>query len=368
MFGFASIWESLPRLKIIKIHQDMITWIKQIKTWPKTVASALSVALVGLIGVGDYLTGYEAIFFIFYLIPVVLATWCIGVLWGVFISILSVIVWHFSNFEAGAHYISSVIPVWNAAMIFVLYLIVIGLLKMYEEVDQRVQQRTLALTREMQQRRRLEKELLETTEREQRRIGHDLHDNLGQHLTATALAGQLLGQKLSKKSFAEAAAANHIVQLVEEAIDLTRTLARSLHPVEMQAEGILDGLSELAATSSDQFKIICQFEFHSGIALSNLDATANIHLYRIAQESVRNAVKHGKAKHILIRFEMESGDLALTITDDGAGLSENQGENQGMGLRIMAYRASMIGASFRIERLACGARVICKLPANTAAF
>jgi signal transduction histidine kinase len=342
--------------------------IKQIKKWPKPATAAISVGLVGLIGLGDYWTGYEAIFFIFYLIPVMLAAWCISALWGVFISLLSVAVWRFSNFEAGAHYMSSVIPIWNAVMIFVLYLIIIGLLKLYEEVELRVQQRTLALTREMQERRRLEKELLETTEREQRRIGHDLHDNLCQHLTATALAGQLLGQKLTEKSFAEAAAANHIVQLVEEAIDLTRTLARSLHPVEMQAEGILDGFRELAATTSDRFNIICQFESHPDLALSNLDAAANIHLYRIAQEAVRNAIKHGQGKHVFIRFEDENGDMALTITDDGAGISQNRRENQGMGLRIMAYRASMIGANFRIERLARGTRVTCKLPANATGF
>jgi signal transduction histidine kinase len=344
----------------------MVAWIKRIEKLSKPTTVAMSIGLVILVGLGDYLTGYEAFFFIFYLIPLFLAVWCVGVSFAVLISALSVTAWRVSNFVAGAHYTSSLISAWNIAVVFVLYLVVVGLLKLYKELDELVRQRTSALTQEMQERRRLEKELLETTEREQRRIGHDLHDNLCQHLTATAFAGQLLGQKLTEKSFSEAAAANHLVELVEEAIDLTRTLARSLHPVEMEAEGILDGFRDLAANITERFKISCQFECRPATARLHLDAAANIHLYRIVQEATSNAIKHGQAKHIAIRLEAENDATTLTITDDGIGLSQNRREGQGMGLRIMAYRASMIGASFNIERLPVrGTRVTCKLSPTT---
>lgn len=347
----------------------MVAWIKRIKTWPKPVTAAISIGLVGVIGFADYITGYEAIFFTFYLIPVILAVWSVDVFWGVLISVLSVITWRVSNFAAGAHYSSSLIPLWNAAVVFVLYLVIVGLLKLYKELDERVRQRTAALTREMSERRRLEKELLETTEREQRRIGQDLHDSLCQHLTGTALAGQLLSQRLTEKSVSEAAAADHLVELVEEAIDLTRTLARSLHPIEMQSEGILDGLRELAANTTERFKIFCQVECRLRAVLLPLDAAVNIHLYRITQEAISNAFKHGDAKHIVIRLEVENGATVLTITDDGVGLAPNRADNQGMGLRIMAYRASMIGASFKIERLSgSGTRVTCQLPSTPAIF
>jgi signal transduction histidine kinase len=345
----------------------MATWFKRFQMWPKPLRAAICIGLVGVIGFVDYITGYEAIFFTFYLIPVVLAAWCIDVLWGVLISVLSVIVWRVSNLAAGAHFSNSLIPLWNAVVIFLLFLVIVGLLKFYKELDERVRQRTAALTHEMQERRRLEKELLETVEREQRRIGHDLHDSLCQHLTATALAGQLLGQKLAAKSIPEAAAANHLVELVEEAIDLTRTLARSLHPVEMQGEGILAGFRELAANAADRFKIVCEFKCRPELVSLNFHAAANIHLYRIAHEAITNAIKHGKAGHIDIGLEVENGIATLTITDDGTGISEIRRDGQGMGLRIMAYRASMIGGSFDIERLpGRGTRVTCKFPATAA--
>jgi signal transduction histidine kinase len=343
----------------------MTKWFKRFQMWPKPVLVAVCIGLVGVVGFVDYITGYEAIFFTFYLIPVVLAVWCIDAFWGVLISALGVFVWRVSNLEAGAHYSSSFITLWNVAVIFVLYLIVVGLLKFYKELDERVRQRTAALTHEMLERRRLEKELLETAEREQRRIGQDLHDSLCQHLTATALAGQLLGQKLAGKSIPDAAAADHIVELVEEAIDLTRTLARSLHPVEMQGEGILDGFRELASNAADRFKIICQFKCRPELAPPDFDAATNIHLYRIAQEAITNAIKHGKAANITIGLEVENGAAILTVTDDGAGISQNRRDGQGMGLRIMAYRAGMIGGSFDIGRLpGRGTRVTCKFPAT----
>jgi signal transduction histidine kinase len=345
----------------------MVAWIKRIETWPKPVTAAISIGLVSVIGFVDYITGYEALFFTFYLIPVILAVWCVSVFWGVLISVLSVITWRESNLAAGAHFSNSLIPLWNAVVVFVLYLVIVGLLKLYKELEERVRQRTAALTWEMSERRRLEKELLETTEREQRRIGQDLHDNLCQHLTGTALAGQLLSQRLAEKSVLEAQAANHLVELIEEAIDLTRTLARSLHPIEMQSEGILEGLRELAANTTERFKIFCQLECRPRIMLLPFDAGVNIHFYRIAQEAISNAVKHGEAKHIVIRLEAKNGETTLTVTDDGTGLPQNQRNKKGMGLHIMAYRASMIGASFKIERLpGRGTRVTCTLPATPA--
>jgi signal transduction histidine kinase len=238
---------------------------------------------------------------------------------------------------------------------------------MRKELEERVRQRTAALTHEMQERRRLEKELLESSEREQRRIGQDLHDSLCQHLTATALAGQVLGQKLADKSLPEAAAANHVVGLVEEAIELTRTLARSLHPLEMQTEGLMRGFEELAVSTSERFKISCTFDCPTEVLLQ--DSAVNTHLYRIAQEAITNAIRHGKARHITIRLDTTADkSVTLAITDDGSGLPENGQNKDGMGLHIMAYRASMVGAAFDIRRLPVrGTCVTCTLlPAEVA--
>jgi signal transduction histidine kinase len=336
----------------------MFEWIKM---WSKPWSAALSMALLAMIGYLDYVTGYKISFFIFYLIPIVFALQRVGFSFAILISALSAIVWIFSNILAGATFPSVFVPAWNGAWALVLYVGVVNFLMLRKKLEERVRERTSALTQEVQERKRLEKELLEASEREQRRIGHDLHDSLCQHLTATALAGQVLGKKLADKSLPEESAANHLVELVEEAIDLTRTLARSLHPIEMQAEGLIHGFQELADSISERFKISCKFECPQTLLLR--DAAANTHLYRIAQETITNAIRHGKATHIAIRLESADNAITLTITDDGIGLPENTQSKNGMGLRIMAYRASMIGATFNIGRLpAHGTRVTCTLP------
>jgi signal transduction histidine kinase len=191
-----------------------------------------------------------------------------------------------------------------------------------------------------------------------------LHDSLCQHLTGTALAGQVLGKKLTDKSLPEAGAANHLVELVEEAIDLTRTIARGLHPVEIRAGQLADNFQELAAGASERLKVSCNFECPQPVLLD--DPSVITHLYRIAQEAITNAVRHGKAKRINICLDSGDNETVLTITDDGVGLPQNRNGN-GMGLRIMAYRASMIGGAFNIERLSMhGTRVTCTMPSTGA--
>jgi signal transduction histidine kinase len=340
----------------------MIKVFNRFEKWPKPLLAVFCVGLVLVIGVIDYATGYEAIFFMFYIIPVVAAVWGVSARLGVLISILSVIVWRVSNYAAGSHYSSHIIPIWNMLVIFILFLVVVGLIKLQKELDDRVRQRTAALTREMQERKRVEKELLETTEREQRRIGQDLHDSLGQHLTGTALVGHSLGQKLAGKFLPEANEANRLVELVEEAIELTRTLARGLHPMEMSGEKLVDSFQALAAHISEQFKIACEFECLQMPLLR--DVNVSTHLYRIAQEAINNAVRHGRAKKIEIAIEALENEIVLTITDDGLGLTAKSQKESGMGLRSMAYRAEMMGGVFNIENLKPGARVSCVVPMN----
>jgi len=327
----------------------------------------LCLGIVGAVGFLDYLTGYEILFFVFYLLAVGLATWYVGDLFGVVISALSVATWIFTNSAAGEHYSSYFVLVWNAMIMFAFYLVVVALLarlgNVHRQLEARVRQRTVALIGEIEERTRLQKELLEISERVQRRIGYDLHDGLCQHLTGTALAAHVLGQKLAEGSQPEAAAAIRLVKLIEEAIDLTRALARGLHPMEIQAGRLADNFQELAASASERFKTICQFECHQAAPLTDVNIATQ--LYRIAQEAVTNAVRHGKARHINIRLDSTDDEVVLAIADDGIGLPENAQKGEGLGLRIMAYRASTFGATFNIERLsACGTRVTCKLVFN----
>jgi signal transduction histidine kinase len=339
----------------------MAARLKKSETWSKPFLAATCVVLVAFIGFLDYITGYEISFFMLYLAPILLAVWRVSTPFAVIISVLSVMTWLWSNLAAGWSFSHWYVPVWNSMMVSLFYMVVLRIFVLHRELENHVRQRTAALTLEMQERRRLEKELLEAGEREQRRIGHDLHDSLCQHLTGTALAGQVLGQRLTEKFLPEASAANRIVELVEEAIDLTRTLARGLHPAEMQADRLADNFQELAASTSERFKISCKFECPQTILLH--DASTVTHLYRITQEAISNAVRHGKARHINIGLDSADDETVLTVTDDGTGLRKNGRSTNGMGLRIMAYRASMIGATFEIESLPeHGTRVTCTLP------
>lgn len=345
----------------------MLGWTKRFERSSKPLMMALCLALVVIIGMVDWVTGFELSFLVFYLIPVALAVWFVGDIFAVLISLLSVGVWVAGDVSAGAKYSQPIVPVWNAlialSFIFVVVAILRRLRNLQRQLEEQVRQRTVALTNEMQERMRLETELLGISEREQRRIGHDLHDSLCQHLTGTALAGQVLGEKLAEKSLPEAAAAEHLVVLVEEAIDLTRTLARGLHPMELEGEGFRDAFSELAASVTEHFKIPCRFECPKAMRIQA--PTGAIHLYRIAQEAINNAIKHSKAALIVIRLDQDERVIKLSVSDDGVGVPENSRNGRGMGLRIMAYRASMVGATFNLERVEPhGTRVTCVVPRN----
>ena len=198
------------------------------------------------------------------------------------------------------------------------------------------------------EREQLEKALLNISAREQRRIGQDLHDGLGQHLTGIAFMAKVHEAKLTEKCVADAVDAAKIVRLVNEAIHKTRELSRGLLPVVSDAQGLMSALQLWASEVEDLFGISCRFQCETAVLIH--DDTAATHLYHIAQESVNNAFKHGQARNILIRLVAENGRGTLLIKDDGGGIAENRGNSQGMGLHIMNYRASMIGGTLEVAR------------------
>ncbi|WP_433966671.1 ATP-binding protein [Tunturiibacter gelidiferens] len=211
------------------------------------------------------------------------------------------------------------------------------------------------------EREQLEKALLNISSREQRRIGQDLHDGLGQHLTGIAFMAKVHEAKLAEKCLAEASDAAKIVRLVNEAIYKTRELARGLLPVVSDAHGLMSALQLWAAEVEDIYGISCRFECEAAVLIYD-DAMAT-HLYHIAQESVNNALKHGHARKILIRLSGENDRGTLSINDDGAGIDERRENNHGMGLHIMNYRAGVIGGTLEVApELPGGTTVICIFP------
>jgi len=198
------------------------------------------------------------------------------------------------------------------------------------------------------ERKHLEKAILEISAREQRRIGQDLHDGLGQHLTGIAFMAKVHEAKLAEQESSETDDAAKIVKLVNEAIHKTRELARGLLPVVSDAQGLMSALQLWAGEVEDLFGVSCRFECETPVLIH--DDTMATHLYHIAQEAVNNAIKHGDPRRVLIQLTAEQGRGTLLIKDDGKGIAENPAKTQGMGLHIMNYRAGMIGGTLEVRR------------------
>ena len=215
--------------------------------------------------------------------------------------------------------------------------------------------------RDISDRKRLERTVLEISEREQRRIGQDLHDGLGQHLTGIAFMSKVQEKKLVERQVPEAADAAKIVQLVNDAILKTRELSRGLLPVVSEAHGLMSALRLHASEVEDLFRIRCRFECENTLLVH--DAPMATHLYRIAQEAVNNAIKHAHANSIVIRLFGGEREGTLMIKDDGIGIERPLTPHAGVGLQIMNYRTGVIGGNLEIRKeLPRGTSVTCRFP------
>ena len=205
----------------------------------------------------------------------------------------------------------------------------------------------LVVIRDITERKRLEREIIEVSSREQQRIGEDLHDGLGQHLTGISFLTKALERKIAGKLPEEAKEAAEIARLVIQALAQTRNLARGLFPAELERNGLVAALQELTATVSRTCSVQCAVKAAEGIAVE--DHVLATHIFRIAQEAINNSVKHAKAKNIqVVLMARPSEDrFELTVTDDGAGFCP-EAKMEGLGLRIMHYRARRIGGALEV--------------------
>ncbi|MCD6395135.1 MAG: DUF3365 domain-containing protein [Planctomycetes bacterium] len=219
-----------------------------------------------------------------------------------------------------------------------------------------LRQTNLKLTSEMDDRKRLEQELLDISEREQRRIGRELHDSLGQQLTGAAIMSKVLQGKLDVASADHGAEAAQITRLINQAIDQTRSLSRGLQPVDVESGGLVPALEMLTASTRDLFGIDCTFTPDADIQID--DPAIGINLYRITQEAITNAIKHGQSKQIDISLGADDGAYRLAIASDGKDFALSTGDTTGMGLRIMAYRAQAMGGYVDISRGADGGTIV----------
>jgi PAS domain S-box-containing protein len=205
----------------------------------------------------------------------------------------------------------------------------------------------LATVHDATDRAQMEKELLEISHREQMRIGQDLHDGLGQHLTGITFLTRALEKKLAAQGLPEAAEVAEVSRLVMQALSQTRSLARGLFPVALESKGLIAAFRELATTVEEVFGVACMLDCDESVSIR--DQIVATHLFRLAQEAVSNAVRHGKAKNVVIEFKRAGDYLALAVHDDGVGLPKEGPKAQGLGLKIMQYRAQKVGGVLNLQ-------------------
>ena len=241
----------------------------------------------------------------------------------------------------------------------------------HEDLERRVKERTAAMAQanislqaEIENRARLEQEILLISEREKRRIGQDLHDSLCQELAATAFLLESNAQRLAKTSRPQAKAFSEAAQRVNDNVGLARDLARGMHPVELTSGGLANALRELAYRTSTT-KVRCDFVCPKRVRVN--DEGVALSLYRIAQEALTNALKHGEPTTITIHLECVRKKLTLRVHDDGEGFGMDQ-PTTGLGLHIMNYRAQSVGGSLVVKsEKGDGTTVTCTVPVASCA-
>jgi PAS domain S-box-containing protein len=232
-------------------------------------------------------------------------------------------------------------------------------------LEVRVEERTRDLVRtnerlqaEASRRKQVEGEILEISEREQRHIGQELHDSVCQHLTAIAFMTRSVAMRLKTHRVVDVSDLEKIADLINEGVTETRTIARGLHPVEMNPDGLAAALQTLLHRRS---QIPYRLEIEDDVPIP--DATVALHLYRIASEAVINANKHARAREVTVRMRSLPEEIELSVTDDGVGLLKKREEGGGMGFHVMDYRARSIGARLEVSSIKPhGTRVACYLP------
>ncbi|MGB7769338.1 MAG: PAS domain-containing protein [Verrucomicrobiia bacterium] len=225
--------------------------------------------------------------------------------------------------------------------------------------------RIVGIAEDTTDRHRLEREILEISDREQARIGQDLHDGLCQQLVSLGFDNQSLEQQLAVRALPETAAAQKMGKVLDDAITEARALSRGLFPVQLESDGLNLALQQLAANTRARARVNCQMDCPQPVLVR--DNTVATHLYRIAQEAVNNAVKHSRAGSILIQLKAGQNRVELKISDNGVGIALPLPSARGMGMHIMHYRARTIGATLNIERGPEGGTVVsCFAPRQSA--
>jgi signal transduction histidine kinase len=355
--------------KVRAIHASISSFFPWVDRQSRFVQLSIGFPPIFVIGILNHFTSPLISSSLFYLLPILFVTHFTGRLPGVVAAVMAIGLWFTADISGPTRYDSLTIPVWNATMRLGVFLIVVWLVDsmktLMSSLEDRVVRRTEQLQVESAERRELEKRILEISEREQARMGQDLHDGLCQQLVGAAFSVNLLLENLTKADHPETNSATRIAGLLDESITQARRLARGLYPVRIEELGLATALEELSDTMTTLFRVKCGFHL-VGEAMPTDQLTA-VHLYRIAQEAANNASRHASPSSIHIHLSTSRSAIELRVEDDGIGLQQEAAWGRGLGLRIMEYRARMIGAKFEIgPRKGGGTLVTCSLSEGNA--
>lgn len=343
-------------------------WMIRLLTRPpvsRLTCVLIVASFVMIIGLIDYASGTTFSLQVFYLAPIALAVAWLGISAALVAAICALMVRLGGDYLQHARYIHRPNLIWNTLSFLATYMIVAWILQsfimLHRKLEERVNARTAALALEVLAREQLQQELIELSERERLTIGNDLHDGLGQHLTAMAFAAEVLTHQLASQDILAANTAREIVRLAEEGILQSRQLARGLLLTVIEPAGLSRELEELASSVQRQTGVRCHYEAHQPPLVG--DSSTASHLYRIAQEAVRNAIRHAQPTAVNLSLKGEPPAIVLAISDNGTGLPQIANQEAGVGLRVMAHRARLIDGVFTIESApGKGTRILCRVP------
>jgi len=304
----------------------------------------------------DDISGWEVSLFIFYAIPIMLTVWWVNVTSGLIIAGISGMIWWYANRDVHPYetHFGYAWALLNREFYFGVVVFAVNIVRKKQDAD-------AAHIQMLEERQQLEKDIVAVSEYEQQRIGRDLHDGLCQQLAAIGCAAHALTEDMQSKGYDNASDAAAIEECIQQAVIEAREMARGIFPVHVDRSGLSTALRDLAMTTTRLTGIEIETQETTEVHLNSPEAS--MHLFRITQEAVANAVRHAAATKVWIKIDLNADELTLQIEDNGRGMGQRQpSKGGGMGLRTMRYRAQAIGATLHIEpRLGGGTRVRCQM-------
>jgi signal transduction histidine kinase len=355
----------------------LFRWLDGASSWvartamerPESGRSMAVLVIVGttlLIGVADFATGTRVSFGFFYFFPVILSAVWLGLRAGVLASLFCGLVRTLADLMIDPSFFWGHWIWWNPLSGVLVYLGVVWILdafmRLHRELEQRVRERTAELEEETRKRQEVQRQLLELSANERSAMGRELHDQLGQHLVGTAMAAQVLAQRLHARGENGGSEARKIADLLEQGVAQTRQLAHGLLLTQIEPARLGAEFEELCATLRQQYpRVRCECRIDARQLLR--DAGRAAQLFRIGQEALRNALRHAGARHVTLTLLDGEDSVILRVEDDGRGLPPVAERGVGLGLSIMRHRAEHLGTNLQVESSAGrGTCIWCRVP------